>query len=231
MAVTQHQPLSTHPSRFRFRFELAEIHTAIPERTSQSADDSMHTTSMTLLEHLQQPDDQAAWNRFVDLYTPLLFYWSLRTGLTDAESEDLVQDVFVVLLAKLKNFERQRDGSFRKYLQVVTVHKCRERFRRKQIPTVQGDSESDPLSSVADPAMLTEFWEDDYRQQLVQRAMQIMQAEFSPKVWQACHEHIVKGRPAADVAEQLGITANAVRVYSSRVLARLRAELGDLLED
>ena len=113
----------------------------------------------------------------------------------------------------------------------MTVNKCRERFRRKQLPTANGGSDSDPLSAVADPATLVEFWEADYRQQLVQRAMQIMQAEFSPKVRQTCWEHIVQARPAADVAEELGITPNAVRVYSSRVLARLRTELSDLLDE
>ena len=200
----------------------------------------MTITSLTLLERVRHQSlcgdgavrrDNAAWNRLVDLYTPLLFHWSLRTGLNEVESEDLVQEVFAALLIKLRTFERQRDGSFRKWLQVVTVNKCRERFRRKQLPTVNGDSSSDPLSAVADPATLAEFWEDDYRQQLVQRAMQIMQAEFSEKVWQACHQHIALSRPAADVAEELGITANAVRVYSSRVLARLRVELRDLLDE
>ena len=200
----------------------------------------MPITSLTLLERVRHESlcgdgavrrDNEAWNRLVELYTPLLFHWSLRTGLNEAESEDLVQEVFAALLTKLRTFERLRDGSFRKWLQVVTVNKCRERFRRKQLPTVNGDGGSDPLSAVADPATLAEFWEDDYRQQLVQRAMQIMQAEFSEKVWQACHQHIVLSRPAAEVAEELGITANAVRVYSSRVLARLRVELSDLLDE
>lgn len=175
--------------------------------------------------------DHEAWNRLVDLYTPLLFNWSLRTGLNEAESEDLVQDVFQTLLIKLRTFERQRDGSFRKWLQVVTVNKCKERFRRKQLPAANAHDDSDPLSAVADPATLAEFWETDYRQQVVQRAMQVMQAEFSEKVWQSCWQHIVLSRPAADVATELGITANAVRVYSSRVLARLRTELSDLLDE
>ena len=200
----------------------------------------MPITSLTLLERVRYQSlcddgairrDHEAWNRLVDLDTLLLFHGSLHTGLNEAKSEDLVQEVFTALLTKLRTFERQRDGSFRKWLQVVTVNKCRERFRRKQLPTANGHGDSDPLSAVADPATLVEFWEADYRQQLVQRAMQIMQAEFSAKAWQACGEHIVHSRPADDVAEELGITANAVRVYSSRVLARLRTELRDLLDD
>lgn len=200
----------------------------------------MPHTSLTLLERVRRHSlcedggirrDNEAWNKLVDLYTPLLLHWSLRTGLSATESEDLVQEVFVALLSKVQTFERQRDGSFRKWLQVVTINKCRQRFRRKQHHNHLGDSENDPLNAVADPSTLTEFWETEYRHQLVQRAMQLMQSEFSEKVWQAFREHSFQSRPAAEVGQELGITANAVRVYSSRVLTRLRAELGDLLED
>src|SRR5262249_22225128 len=48
----------------------------------------MHTTSASPLEHLRLPGARAAWERFVDLYTPLLFssfVWgllSVSAGLT-----------------------------------------------------------------------------------------------------------------------------------------------------
>jgi hypothetical protein len=32
----------------------------------------MHTTSATLLQKLRDPSDVAAWERFVELYLPLL---------------------------------------------------------------------------------------------------------------------------------------------------------------
>jgi RNA polymerase sigma-70 factor (ECF subfamily) len=41
---------------------------------------------------------------------------------------------------------------------------------------------------------------------------------------------VVDGRPAADAAAELGLTANAVYLARARVLARLRAELGDFLD-
>ena len=116
----------------------------------------MPTTSLTLLERIQHQAqsvngtirrDDEAWGRLVELYTPLLFHWSLRTGLNETESEDLVQEIFGVLLTKLQSFERQRDGSFRKWLQVVTVRKCLEHFRRKQLPVANGNSDFDPLSA------------------------------------------------------------------------------------
>jgi hypothetical protein len=38
----------------------------------------MHTTPITLLQRLKQPDSGAAWERFIELYTPFLLYWARR---------------------------------------------------------------------------------------------------------------------------------------------------------
>jgi RNA polymerase sigma-70 factor (ECF subfamily) len=54
---------------------------------------------------LRQPSDAEAWTRFVELYTPLLYRWSCRLGLQDADAADLVQDVFGILLGKLPQFD------------------------------------------------------------------------------------------------------------------------------
>ena len=61
----------------------------------------MHTTSISLLERLKLPAAQESWKRFVDLYTPLLFYWARRLGLQEADAADLVQDVCALLVKKL----------------------------------------------------------------------------------------------------------------------------------
>src|SRR5690242_15425848 len=86
----------------------------------------MHSTSGSLLERLRQPNEQEAWNRFADLYTPLLYYWLRRLGLAENDAADLVQEVFVVLLAKLPTFEYQKDGTFRGWLRTLTINKYRE---------------------------------------------------------------------------------------------------------
>jgi len=51
----------------------------------------MDSTSASLLERLKQPAAQASWARFVNLYTPLLFYWARRLGLQESDAADLVQ--------------------------------------------------------------------------------------------------------------------------------------------
>ena len=39
------------------------------------------STSSSLLTRLRRPGEPAAWRRFIDLYTPLLYHWACRMGL------------------------------------------------------------------------------------------------------------------------------------------------------
>jgi RNA polymerase sigma-70 factor (ECF subfamily) len=79
------------------------------------------------------------------------------------------------------------------------------------------------------PDPVAAFTEEEYRRHVVHRALQLMRADFQPATWQACWEHVVCGRPAAEVAEQLGLTVGAVYAANYRVLRRLRQELEGLL--
>jgi RNA polymerase sigma-70 factor (ECF subfamily) len=188
---------------------------------------TMHTTSVSLLERLGQSAQTAAWARFAKLYTPLLYYWSRRLGLRDADAADLVQDVFIVLVQKLPEFRYDPRKSFRSWLRTVVVNKYREN-RRRIDPFFEAD-ETD-LAALPDPNNGGPFWEVEYRHQVVTRAVELMKADFQPATWKACWEHVVSGRSAADVGAELGISEGAVRVAKFRVLARLREELEGLLD-
>jgi RNA polymerase sigma-70 factor (ECF subfamily) len=181
----------------------------------------MLTTSTALLDRLRQPSDAEAWTRFLELYTPLLYRWSRRLGLQDADAADLVQDVFAVLLRKLPAFEFDRQRSFRGWLHTVLLNHWRDHPRRLLAPlTVE--------PAVADPA--EEMREAEYRRYLVDRALRLMRSDFEPPTWRACWECVANGRPAAEVAAELGLSLAAVYIARSRVLRRLRQELTGLLE-
>jgi RNA polymerase sigma-70 factor (ECF subfamily) len=188
----------------------------------------MHTTSVSLLERLRRPEETEAWPRFVRLYTPLLFYWARRTGLKQDDAADLVQEVLTVLVQKLPTFTYEPDKSFRRWLHTITLNKWRERGRRKSLPRRGPDEGS--LSAVAAAPEAEPLDEVEYREQLVRRALQIMQAEFEPTTWKACWEAVVSGRAAADVAAELGVSVDVVYGAKSRVLRRLRQELHGLLD-
>src|SRR5438445_6391414 len=57
----------------------------------------VYTTSTSLLGRLRQPGERQAWQRFTELYTPLLYYWARRLGMQPSDAADLVQEVFALL--------------------------------------------------------------------------------------------------------------------------------------
>jgi RNA polymerase sigma-70 factor (ECF subfamily) len=184
----------------------------------------MHTTSSSLLVRLRQAGEQDAWARFVQLYSPLLHYWAQHLGLQDQDAADLVQEVFVVLVKKLPEFDYNPKLGFRNWLRTVLLNKWRNFVQRRRLPAALGDR--DEVAAPEDSA----FGEVEYRQHLVRRALELMQAEFPAKMWKACWEHVVAGRRVAEVAAELGISEGTVYVAKSRVLFRLRQELGGLLD-
>lgn len=186
----------------------------------------MHTTPPSLLEQVRRPDDQQAWQRFVDLYTPLLFSWARRVGLREPDAADLVQDVFALLVRKLPEFQYDRNKGFRAWLRTVALNRWRE-MRRRVAPLrpVGGAVEELP-----DPASDEAFWEVDYRREVAGRAIQVMRRDFDAATWQAFWACVVEGRSAPDVGRSLGLSAGTVRAAKFRVLYRLRRELDGLMD-
>ncbi len=187
-------------------------------------------TPISLLELLRKTEGpvQAVWARFVKLYTPLLFAWARRVGAGKQEAPDLVQDVFLVLAREMRHFRRDPHGRFRAWLWTILLNKWRDRLRQQSAQPAFADQ--DGLLALTCPDSVEELIEEEYRTYLIAQALKLMQAELPPVEWQACQEYVVAGRPAGDVARELGLTVNQVYLAKSRVLRRLRCELAGLLD-
>lgn len=185
------------------------------------------STSASLLEQLRQVPGQETWSRFVRLYTPLLFFWARKLGMREADAADLVQDVFTIMVQKLPTFAYDQQRGFRNWLRTVLLNKWRNSLRKKATARLAGPA---GLSDVADSEIPDDLAEAEYREHLLSNALDLMKSEFPEKTWKACWEHVVRGRPAAEVAAELGIVPGAVYVAKSRVLSRVRQELAGLLD-
>jgi RNA polymerase sigma-70 factor, ECF subfamily len=188
---------------------------------------SSTATSRSLLARARD-HDPGAWERMVALYAPLVLHWCRRWGLPTTDAADVFQDVFQSVAAHLGGFRRDRDGdTFRGWLRAITRNKVNDYFRRRERePGAVGGSEARVLlAQLPEPIPADE---DAAENAVLHRALDLVRGEFEPRTWQAFWRTAVEDLPAGDVAAELGMSAGAVRVAKSRVLHRLRAELGDL---
>ena len=161
----------------------------------------------------------APFRRFVYTVTLLL---ARRVGLQESDAADLVQEVFTLLVRKLPEFTYDQNKGFRNWLRTVLTNKWREIQRRQPCPVAGSVL---PEKAVGDDVAI--LAEQEFQQHLAVRALELMQAEFQQATWKACWECAAMGRPAAEVAAELGMSVNAVYLATSRVLRRLRQELAD----
>lgn len=186
----------------------------------------MTKTPTSLLARLREPFEDEAWGRFVSLFTPLIYAWARQAGLREHDAADLVQEVFVKLLQVLPTFSYDAHKGFRRWLRTVTLNTWRDRRKRRGDQALPGDEAA--LAAAAAPGEA--FWEAEYRQHLVNRALAVMQADFQPATWKAFWEQVVLGAPARAVAAKLGLSPGAAYAAKFRVLDRLRQELQGLLD-
>ena len=192
----------------------------------------MDPTSVSLLDRLKAAGPDANdWQRMQGIYLPLIQRWLRRVpGLGD-EADDLAQEVFVVVIRELPQFERRREGSFRTWLRTITVNKARNyRKQRDRRPAIGMDQAEGFLEQMADPdSALAREWDREHDEHVVQRILSAVKSDFKPATWEAFRRLALDGVPAARVAEELGMPENAVLLAKSRVVRRLREEAGDLL--
>jgi RNA polymerase sigma-70 factor (ECF subfamily) len=192
----------------------------------------MNPTSLSLLDRLKVARPVATdWSRLQGIYLPLISRWLARVPGLGVEADDLAQEVFVVVIREIPRFQRQREGSFRAWLRQVTVNQVRtHRKRRARRHAVRLDAADRFLDGLADPrGELARQWDLDHDRHVFQKLLAIVHPDFSPTTWEAFHRFALDGLTAAEVAQETGLSVNAVLRCKSRVLKRLRAEAGDLL--
>jgi RNA polymerase sigma-70 factor (ECF subfamily) len=195
-------------------------------------------TSRGLIQRVQAADP-VAWDRLVHLYGPLVLGWCRYFGLKDDDVADVFQEVFASVAANIGRFHKDRPGdTFRGWLRTITRNKVHDHFRRLgREPGGEGGTEAQVrMSQVAAsqvesqsesaPARAEQVAHSD----LFQRGLEMIRGEFEERTWHAFWRTAVDGRAPKDVGAELSMSPGAVRVAKSRVLQRLRAELGDLRE-
>jgi RNA polymerase sigma-70 factor (ECF subfamily) len=186
-------------------------------------------TPLSLMERLRDPADAASWRRLVDLYTPLIRRW-LGRAVPGADEDDLVQDVLGAVLRAMPSFVHTGQvGSFRRWLRTTTAQQLSTFWRSRRARP--GEAPPNVWAQLEDPESdLGQVWDREHDEFVARRLIRLMQPEFSPVTWAAFRRLVLDGRSADEVASELGMSVNAVRLAKYRVLARLRKEGRGLID-
>ena len=171
-------------------------------QTLDSAEHSGSITASTSLVRRVKSHDQDAWRRLARIYGPLVYCWGRTSGLQAADAEDIVGEVFADLVRGIDRF--QHDGSphsFRRWLRIVAFRKVRKHARKmRSQPVALGGSTAEarlhglPAQSLHEDAVHSQDEADWVRQ----RAMKILQDDFSPAHWEVFRRTVLDEESPAD---------------------------------
>jgi RNA polymerase sigma-70 factor (ECF subfamily) len=204
-----------------------------PQAPSGSDSREAKATSLSLVLRVKA-NDAAAWDRLVTLYAPLVYHWCRKQGLPSQDVGDVFQDVFQAVAAKIASFRKELpEDSFRGWLRIITQNKIYDHFRRSgREPQAAGGTEANLRFAQLPQAEEAEDEEPERPayHHLIHSALEGIRREFGHRTWLAFWRVVVDGQRPVDVAEELAMRPGAVRVAKSRVLRRLRQELGELTD-
>lgn len=194
----------------------------------------MNETSLSLLNHLCHAPESESWDRLVQLYGPLIRAWLRRYNVQDNDADDLVQEVLLAVSKDLGKFEHGGEpGAFRGWLKAILVNRLRKFWQaRDRRPKASGDSEiAARLAQLDAPASeMSRIWNRDHDQYVLRQLLALAEPHFEPSTWKAFWRVALDGLKPDVVAEELGISRNAVIISKCRVLNRLRQESEGLIE-
>jgi RNA polymerase sigma-70 factor (ECF subfamily) len=180
-------------------------------------------------------EDQAAWNRFFDVYNGILERFAAKLRFQSQERDDLVQDVWCRVIQDLPQYRHDASkGGFRRWL--YTIVQCRAidhaRYRRaraylKKKPV--GGRTILHAANEVEPAEPAELLDREFKRQVVRTAIEHFRKQASPADWEVFELCRLQGLSGPAAAAKLGIPPATLRKRLERATARLRAAILDIV--
>ena len=189
-------------------------------------------TRYSLLSRLQDWDDQDSWKDFFDTYWRLIYAFALKSGLTEAEAQDVVQETVISVAKHIQEFKRDRKlGSFKGWLRNLTRWRIADQLRKRtriapqEREAVEDASAAWDTARIADSAEVESVWETEWRMNLMKVALENVKRRVKEEHYQMFDFYVVKQWPVAKVARMLGVSTGQIYLAKFRVGVLIKKEI------
>lgn len=189
------------------------------------------TTDPSLLDALKDTANEAAWERFHQLYRPRILHHCRSVGLSEDQCDDVVQECFLKCFRYLPQWDyKPAVGRFRGWLNLQVNQQIAEHFRRIRRHERGVKTYSQLLRWVSSAEPNTELPSEEFDQRMLDMALQKTRLTVKPHHWQYFEAYVIGDLPSGLVARQFGATPVAVRVASLRVRLALKRHWKELCD-
>ena len=180
----------------------------------------MDSTRQSLLQAAREGENEA-WNRLFCMYKPLIHWWIVSNKISEHDADELAQEVLVVVLRKLTDFEHSGNvGAFRRWLRVITTNQIRAMIRkRRKVTLVDNEVLSEQIVASDE---LAQLWDLQHDQFVIAGILDWLREIFDAKSIQIFEELVLKGGEPASVAQDFGVSVGSVYSIKSRILRKFR---------
>lgn len=196
-------------------------------------------TRRSLLTRLKNWGDDHGWQTFFDTYWRLIYSAAIKSGLTDPEAQDVVQETVLSVSKSMRRAAYQAEkGSFKNWLLRMTRWQVNRQWRKKyqdaRLPRHQPrnstSTRTGTVERVAAPESVSfeEVWEEEWEQNLLELALQRVRATVDARQYQIFDLYVVKEWPVSRVSQALQVTPARVYMIKHRVGRMLKKELSRL---
>ena len=184
-------------------------------------------TRRTLLSRLRDVDDGRSWREFFETYWRFIFSVARRTGMREADCEELVQDVMLGVAKEMPDFRYDpAKGSFRGWLMRI-VHRRIADFWRRGVAQRRATVSLDDQPTYAEPAVedFEKTWDEEWRKQMLDAALRRVSAKAGLKQCMIFEMAVLRGASVAEIKAALGVGLPLIYVAKHRIGKLVKAEL------
>jgi RNA polymerase sigma-70 factor (ECF subfamily) len=162
----------------------------------------------------------------------LIYSFARKSGLTETEAEEVVQETVIAVAKDIQKFKRDRTlGSFKGWLRNLTRWRIADQLRKRTrlaggegTMTKAASRRLEEIPNGVD-ASSESIWEEEWQTNLLKAATERVKHRVKEEHYQMFDFYVLRQWPADKVAETLGVSTAQVYLVKHRVARLIRKEV------